>query len=132
MTLAEKTLPEKILKFLPKKISHPEKKYENVPEKASNCPGKKYRWARKIFRLRINLKKKAKTVFGIFFWFFLGRKFFSRPLLYFFFWGRLKFSRAHFVFFLGVTYFFLGQKFKIFLGQTFFFSGRFFSAGIEF
>ena len=70
-------------------------------------------------------KVPEKRVFGIFFGFFLGRKIFSRPLLYFFY-SRVVWSfLVHiFVFFLGVTYFFLGQKFKIFLGQTSFFSGR--------
>ena len=59
------------------------------------------------------------TVFGTFFVFFLGKKFFVSPTFFEFFSGSLKFSRGLFRIFSRGDFFFLGQKIKNFLGQNF-------------
>ena len=69
-------MPEKILNFLPeKKKIHPEKKFENVPERISNCPRKILtKWARKTISAREKNQKKYPKPFSRVLFIFSGKK----------------------------------------------------------
>ena len=69
-------MPEKNPKFLfEKKKNHPEKKFENVPEKTSNCPRIFFKkWARKTISAREKNQKKYQKPFSRALFIFSGKK----------------------------------------------------------